>query len=232
MSNNSVPVQEPAAKPMFAFLTPENVNQDSMFSAFGLDSVPAQEPVLEPVAVAEGEAEASPSSEPIRYEILTPGGDVVKTGVVMTYGGGRPTGIPEIIIPKKKERETVMMGGEEWDIISTYSRKQAIADGVLIDVTETAKEAGFKWPTCVTQSLWADINDIPESKHFQDVAGRLWDVLCMAALKMRGAPDDVDVLPYKLIMHVSNRKYYKAVVKIAPAWEGDGAEITIDRWNA
>lgn len=30
------------------------------------------------------------------------------------------------------------------DIISTYSRAQAIEDGVLVDVTETAKEAGIK----------------------------------------------------------------------------------------
>ena len=30
------------------------------------------------------------------------------------------------------------------DIISTYTRAQAIEDGVLIDISPTAKEAGFE----------------------------------------------------------------------------------------
>ena len=36
------------------------------------------------------------------------------------------------------------------DIISTYTRAQAIKDGVLIDVSSTAKEAGFEWPVAIT----------------------------------------------------------------------------------
>lgn len=34
--------------------------------------------------------------------------------------------------------------------IFSYSRKQAIADGVLVDVSEMAREAGFKYPVAVT----------------------------------------------------------------------------------
>ena len=32
----------------------------------------------------------------------------------------------------------------EMPVISSYSRKQAIEDGVLVDVTETAREAGIR----------------------------------------------------------------------------------------
>jgi len=32
------------------------------------------------------------------------------------------------------------------NVISTYTRAQAIEDGVLIDPGSMAKEVGFKWP--------------------------------------------------------------------------------------
>jgi hypothetical protein len=34
---------------------------------------------------------------------------------------------------------------ERSDMIHSYTRAEAIADGVLIDVSETAKEAGFRY---------------------------------------------------------------------------------------
>lgn len=40
------------------------------------------------------------------------------------------------------------------DLIDVYTRAEAIEDGVLVDVTETAKEAGIVYPTAVTQGLW------------------------------------------------------------------------------
>jgi hypothetical protein len=47
---------------------------------------------------------------------------------------------------------TEMNEMDENEIIYSYTRKQAIADGVLIDVTELAKEAGFKCPVAFTSS--------------------------------------------------------------------------------
>lgn len=38
--------------------------------------------------------------------------------------------------------------------IYSYSREQAIQDGVLIDITGIAKEAGFKWPVAITDTLY------------------------------------------------------------------------------
>jgi hypothetical protein len=35
---------------------------------------------------------------------------------------------------------------EDSELIHSYSRAQAIADGVLIDVSETAKEVGIVFP--------------------------------------------------------------------------------------
>ena len=39
-------------------------------------------------------------------------------------------------------------------VISQYTRAQAIEDGVLIDVSKMAKEAGFTIPVAVTAAVW------------------------------------------------------------------------------
>ncbi len=62
--------------------------------------------------------------------------------------------------------------------IHVYTRAQALADGVLIDVTETAREAGFRVPVALTAAVWADVREIPVAqKGIQDPEGRLWDLL-------------------------------------------------------
>lgn len=79
------------------------------------------------------------------------------------------------------------------DVIHAYTRKKAIADGALVDVTETAREAGFVWPVAMTREAWeyavawteADEKRKPEFTG-QDEAGRLWDVVYMAFAFIRG----------------------------------------------
>ena len=66
-------------------------------------------------------------------------------------------------------------------VVFAYSRRQAIEDGVLVDVTETAREAGFRIPVALSRSVWDRLVALPEGyRGFQDEAGRLWDVLWMA----------------------------------------------------
>ena len=73
----------------------------------------------------------------------------------------------------------------KWDLIFSYTRAQAITDGVLVDVTETAKEAGFRVPVALTHAAWAECVAVPEDAEGQDEAGRLWDVLWMCRLYSR-----------------------------------------------
>lgn len=66
------------------------------------------------------------------------------------------------------------------ELIFAYTRRQAIEDGVLIDVTERAKEAGFRVPVALTSAVWAECVAVPDgTEGDQDEAGRLWDVLWM-----------------------------------------------------
>jgi hypothetical protein len=68
--------------------------------------------------------------------------------------------------------------------IHVYTRAQAIADGVLIDVSDLAAEAGFAVPVAMTAAAWAETvawdatadKRKPEGTG-QDETGRLWDVL-------------------------------------------------------
>lgn len=70
---------------------------------------------------------------------------------------------------------------EEWEIIHTYTREQAIDDGTLVDVTKLAAEAGFAIPVALTSAVYEDCVVWDESDpRPQDEAGRLWDVLSMA----------------------------------------------------
>ncbi len=78
----------------------------------------------------------------------------------------------------------------DWCVIHAYTRAEALADGVLVDVTPTTKEAGFKVQTADTASVFNDCiawteEDAKQSRTYQDQAGRLWDVLCLAAAKAR-----------------------------------------------
>ena len=72
-------------------------------------------------------------------------------------------------------------------IISCYTRAQAIADEVLVDVTKTAREAGWRFPVAVTKAVhaecvaWTDDDSKKRPNTCQDEGGRLWDVVWMAA---------------------------------------------------
>jgi hypothetical protein len=69
---------------------------------------------------------------------------------------------------------------EEADLIHRYSRADALADGVLIDVSAVAWEAGFKVPVALTAAAWTKCVAVPPGVACQDEAGRLWDVLTSA----------------------------------------------------
>lgn len=69
---------------------------------------------------------------------------------------------------------------DEATVICAYTRAQAIADGVLVDVSETAREAGLRWPTVVTRAVWERYVAVPKGVRCQDERGRLWDVVWMA----------------------------------------------------
>ncbi|MDA3823282.1 MAG: hypothetical protein PF450_11835 [Bacteroidales bacterium] len=65
------------------------------------------------------------------------------------------------------------------EIIYSYTREQDLSDGVLIDASQMAKEAGIKYPVALTEALWQGyIVPSEELERFgQSTDGRLWDLL-------------------------------------------------------
>ena len=76
-------------------------------------------------------------------------------------------------------------------VVYRYTRSDAIRDGMLADVTETAREAGFSIPVAITTAVqdqcvrWTEEDARGKPRVHQDEDGRLWDVLWMAACKAR-----------------------------------------------
>lgn len=84
------------------------------------------------------------------------------------------------------------------EVISVYTRAQAIEDGVLVDLSDLAREAGFKFPLAVTQGVWAVLNPTKELEAAgQDMKGRAWDMLTILRHAIRGAlrTDEVRFAP-------------------------------------
>ena len=119
-----------------------------------------------------------------------------------------------------------MVFGPE-DIIHSYTRHQALEDGVLVDVSEMAREAGIKYPTALTARVWHEVV-VPneEQKSWgQDQNGRLWDVLYMFAFNARKFSGDL--LEYEVLV-VTNRPEHPDTIKLkAICGPGDEAEPVI-----
>lgn len=120
---------------------------------------------------------------------------------------------------------------DEADVISVYTRAQAIEDGVLVDVSKMAIEGGYRAPVALTRALWADVaENIPERyQGIQDWEGRLWYVLWMgrrAAASACGQPGARAL--YKLIMPVAgSRKRYYFVVAACDGGDDGTPHITL-----
>ena len=83
-------------------------------------------------------------------------------------------------------RSSYRLGEDE--VIYTYTRAQALEDGVLIDVSQMAAEAGFRLPTVITADLHATLTPNPyEQSLGQSYEGRLWDALFLANFAARRA---------------------------------------------
>ena len=69
------------------------------------------------------------------------------------------------------------------DLICSYTRAEALADGVLIDVSERAQRAGIQYPTACTAGVWSLIDCLPASDT-DTLAGIVRDVRAEEVLRV------------------------------------------------
>ena len=103
-------------------------------------------------------------------------------------------------------------------VIYAYTRKQAVADGVQVDVTKTAKEAGIKFPMFLTRAVYDTYVTVPPDVTGQDEAGRLWDVVWMTRFAILRAHGHTDRCPVALYVRNNNRraKLVKLIAQCGP----------------
>jgi len=92
------------------------------------------------------------------------------------------------------------------EVIFTYTRAQAIADGVQVDVSTVAAEAGIRFPVFLTRSVFDAYVTVPPNVSGQDEAGRLWDIVWMLRFALRKAQPGQARLPFALYVRNDNRR--------------------------
>jgi hypothetical protein len=96
-----------------------------------------------------------------------------------------------------------------WDgaeVIYAYTRAQALEDGVLVDVSEIAKQSGIKFRVALTSTVWGQYVAVPEGVQCQDETGRLWDVLLMFRTTTLSGRIKGDIGTYQLYVRNHNRE--------------------------
>lgn len=118
---------------------------------------------------------------------------------------------------------TGQVGEEDMDVIYSYSRKQAIDDGVLIDVGEMGKEAGIKFPIAITSAVWNKYVEVPDGVSCQDKTGRLWDIVWMLYCRIAGSRDIGTHVLFRLYVRNTNEAADLVTLKAVcgPGDDGD-----------
>jgi uncharacterized protein DUF6573 len=110
-------------------------------------------------------------------------------------------------------------------IIHQVTREDLLRDGILVDVSTPAAEAGFRYPVAVSRSVWDAYVAVPPGVVAQDETGRLWDILWILAVSVRrGVPGDT----IHFRVHVRNDNRHPRPVRLkAICGPGDSAEPVI-----
>lgn len=90
-------------------------------------------------------------------------------------------------------------------VLYTYSRSQAVADGLQVEVSKVAEEAGIRFPVFLTRAVYDSFVIVPTGVTGQDEAGRLWDLVWMLRFAIRKAQHGQARLPFALYVRNNNK---------------------------
>jgi hypothetical protein len=130
--------------------------------------------------------------------------------------------------------------------IFSYTRVEAIADGMLVDLTSATddqgqrlcQQAGFKVPVAITRTAWAKTieaggswkpdgdGEVLELKGGQSLTGRLWDVLWMLRAAS-GKLANTDRVHFQVLVDANGDGRHEMVRLWALCGPGDDAQPVI-----
>jgi Family of unknown function (DUF6573) len=97
-------------------------------------------------------------------------------------------------------------------IISAYTRKQAIEDGILVDMTQEpfgqmAREAGITFPIAMTRTAFeqfVELNAVSKAAG-NDMKGRWWDICIMFRHAVKRSANDAEQLVFEFLCVTDRR---------------------------
>ncbi|WP_437729556.1 DUF6573 family protein [Sorangium sp. So ce861] len=113
------------------------------------------------------------------------------------------------------------------ELVYSYARRQALEDGVLIDVSATARELGVTIPVAVTSSVWERYVKLTPAaiRAGNGEEGRVWDILWMFRWAALRAKDQSEV---RFQLHVVTESITPSLVELkAICGPGDDCEPVI-----
>jgi len=124
-----------------------------------------------------------------------------------------------------------MATNNDWNVIYSYTRAQALADGVLIDVTDHAKALGFRVPVALTDHLYNGyVAFVPPGleSEGQSTAGRLHDLLTLAMIAAR-ISKGTDRVTFKVdfLMNPNRKETVEVIAHIGPGDDGAIPVLTL-----
>ena len=127
------------------------------------------------------------------------------------------------------EKENTRNPFEDCEVISSYSRMDALNDGVLVDISTLAKEAGFVYPVAVTRAVYDGIlNPSPElERQGQSFTGRAWDMLTILRVAIRTTREPGDQVRFAPLFIREEGGNPEPVALRSVCGPGDGAEPVI-----
>lgn len=109
-------------------------------------------------------------------------------------------------------------------VIYEYTRKQAIEDGVLVDITEIAKQYGFVIPVAITATLFDRyVRPTPELEEYgQSLEARLADVLTVLYFTAKNGKNTSRVtFKVDFLMEPEKLETVEIIGDIGPGDEGE-----------
>ncbi len=125
---------------------------------------------------------------------------------------------------KKQDNQDHNPNPEQMPVIFSYTRTQALEDGQLVDISELAREAGFKFQVAITCGVHALLNDTEQAG--QSFKGRAWDMLMVLRFEIRRTTntDTIYFSPLFNTRHQAAPKPHDLWAKCGP---GDAGEPVI-----
>ena len=97
-------------------------------------------------------------------------------------------------------------------VVYAYTRAQAVADGVQVEVSKVAQEAGIRFPVFLTRGVYEAYVTVPDGVTGQDESGRLFDIVWMLRFAILRSKPGTDRLPVAL--YVRNDNVRSRLVKL------------------